>query len=307
METDISSILIELGYKLRKSNDYYQCKALYRGGDSDTSLAIYPQKNLVIDFVTGEKFSINHLLALSLNLKSDEEVKIWLDNKNYQLPIFKIQEEKLEGEKIFPSEILKNLLQDHSYWQNRGISLEVLKLFSGGIGVGNGRLKNRYIIPIFNGKNQIIGFNARTLIDSSIKYKTIGQKKNFRWPLHINLAEIKEKKSIILVEGMGCVFSLFEVEIKNCMCLFGTELSFPQLNTLLKLNLDKIIIATNNDGENGPGNEAAQKIYRKLNRYIDSRNLVIALPLKKDFNELIQEKEGNKLIKEWYINIENET
>lgn len=303
METDISSILIELGYKLKKSNDYYQCKALYRGGDSDTSLAIYPQKNLVIDFVTSEKFSISHLIALTLNLKSDEEVKVWLDNKNYQLPILKIQEKKLEGEKIFPPEILKNLLQDHSYWQNRGISLEVLKLFNGGIGL-SGRLKDRYIIPIFNGKNQIIGFNARTLIDSPIKYKTIGQKKNFRWPLHINLADIKEKKIVILVEGVGCVFSLFEAGIKNCMCLFGTELSFPQLNTLLKLNLDKIIIATNNDGENGPGNEAAQKIYRKLNRYIDSRNLMIALPPGKDFNIILQEKSGDKLIREWYNLIE---
>ena len=217
-----------------------------------------------------------------------------------------IKEEKLNGEKIYPVEILNNLVPDHSYWQNRGISLEVMKIFKGGIGINTGRLKDRYIVPIFNGKNQIIGFNARTLINSPMKYKTIGPKKNFRWPLHINLDKIKETKILILVESVGCCFSLFMVGITNCMCLFGTELSFPQLNTLLKLNLDKIIIATNNDGENGPGNEAAQKIYRKLNKYIDSRNLIIALPQLKDFNEYLTKnpENGCVLIREWYNLIE---
>ncbi len=300
MEVDIQTLLSEIGYKLTPDIKGWRSNALWRSGDNETAILIYNDASGFTDFVTGETGSLAKLVQYTLGLTDIKESENWLKNKNF-IPITnKIKEEKLKGEIVFPDEMYVSLIKDHTYWINRGISKEVLEKFKGGLSL-SGKLTNRYCFPILNGKNQLIGLTGRDVTGKSkIKWRHIGGAKNWVWPLFINLNIIREKKEIIIVESPGNILSLFQAGIENVVCLFGVELHLKLLNTTLKLNLNRIIIATDNDG--GAGNEAAQKIYRKLNRYIDSRNLIIALPQKKDFNEIIcsPEKNGDILIREWY-------
>jgi len=66
------------------------------------------------------------------------------------------------------------------------------------------------------------------------------------------------------------------------------------------LDLNKVIIATNNDNtkSRNHGFAAAMQIYLNLfSQYIDSDKLIIALPLSNDFSDMLVE---NKSFQEWY-------
>jgi hypothetical protein len=58
-------------------------------------------------------------------------------------------------------------------------------------------MKNRYVFPIFNLKNNIIGFSGRDTTNiSKIKWKHLGEKSDFLYPLFLNDTHIKTKKEI---------------------------------------------------------------------------------------------------------------
>ena len=139
------------------------------------------------------------------------------------------------------------LKKDHSYWINRGVSQETLNLFLGGV-ADNGKMKNRYVFPIFNAKNNIIGFSGRDITNlSKIKWKHIGEKTEFVYPLFVNSEIIQQQKEIILVESIGDMLSLWQAGVKNTLVTFGTSLSLAILNYSLKLDPKKIYISLNND------------------------------------------------------------
>jgi DNA primase len=102
---------------------------------------------------------------------------------------------------------------------------------------------------------------------------------------------LQEQREVILVESVGDMLNLWQNGIKNVLVTFGTSLSLPILNQLLKLDIKKIYISLNNDSnKNMAGNIGADKIYSRLKRYFDQRQLKIALPIKKDFGEMTNEE-----------------
>ena len=293
----LENVLTDLGYNIQKGSNYYSTSALYRGGDNTTSITIYPERNLVIDWVSGERFTIESLIAKTLKIE-EPKVTEWLKTKNVSLVIEK-PEPKLEEQTVFPIEYIEGLVQDHSYWLNRGISLETLQLFRGGVATDLPGMNNRYVLGVWNAKNQLVGFQGRSLNNKQPKYKIKGEKSQFCYPFHLNIKEIQKKKEVILVEGVGCLFSLYEAVIRNVMVLFGVSLSNHQLTMLLRLNLNKIIISTNNDGH--AGNTAAVKIQRRLLKFYDKKQIEVRLPPGKDFNEVLL-NDGIDRIKSWYTN-----
>ena len=114
------------------------------------------------------------------------------------------------------------------------------------------------------------------------KWKILGRKKDFLFPYHVNKQEILDKKEVILLESPGDAFSLMTAGINNCLVMFGTNLSYKLLNTLISLNLQKIIISTNNDEinrfGNSPGKDAAKKIKNKLLNFFDENYIKIITP-----------------------------
>lgn len=282
-EEDLVSTLDELGYPLKKSGKYYQTAALYRGGDDTTSIAIYPESDYVIDFVTGQGFTIKSFLCQALKLDSSG-IEDWVKTKKFRINNAKPRPEIKQSD-IFSHDILKRLLPNHDYWLNRGIKEETLIQFRGGLMLESGRMFKRYVLPIFNSKLDIVGFTGRDITDKSLaKHKIIGDKSNFVWPAFLNRKILKIKKEVILVESPGCVLKLWDNDIKHTLCLFGIKVSNRIIKYLLSLDVNKVYISTNNEPDNkGIGNKAALKIKERLLEFFDSKQVIIELPPNKDW------------------------
>jgi DNA primase len=202
-----------------------------------------------------------------------------------------VQEQpKIQIVKSWSLSILDKLIKDYSYFEGRGISAETQKHFKMGVAL-TGQLNQRVCCPILdrNGK-QIVGFSARTLRKNcDPRWKILGSKKSFLYPVWLNENIIKDKREIIFVEGIGCVLTLWEQNIKNVMCLFGTNISSGIISFLIECSPNKIILALNNE-ESNIGLNACKKLKKTLSQYFAEDKIEIRLPLAKDFNEMSQEE-----------------
>ena len=90
---------------------------------------------------------------------------------------------------------------------------------------------------------------------------------------------------MIVVESIGDMLSLWDAGYKNVLVSFGLDLSFALINSIIKYDIDKIVLAFNND-ENLAGNNASQKCYKKLLKFFDEEQVQVCLPTKNDFGEM---------------------
>lgn len=206
---------------------------------------------------------------------------------------------KIDVEKSWPITILDKLIQDFSYFEKRGISVETQQKFRLGVAL-SGSLNGRVCVPIFDDrKSKIIGFNARLINyskwhkDNGIgKWKIVGNKKSF-----VFCGDEKSilNNTVLITEGPADVLALYEAGIKNTLCLFGTTISSKQLAFLIKNNPKKIVVGLNNEPNNkNIGLEAAKKLEKALLNYFSEEKVVIALPKAKDYNDWILEENGRK-------------
>jgi len=291
-QISIYEILTELGYQLKDYGKEFRTKPLYRDSDNDTVLRIYKDTGKWFDFKQNISGDINSLVRLTLKIDDPDKAQEWLKNKNFTTN-YSIEYTKpiLKSTKKFDINLLENLEYNHLYCNKRSITNDTLIQFKGGVGKA-GKMKNRYVFPIFDIRNDIIGFSGRDITNlSKIKWKHLGEKNDFLYPLFLNSNIIEEQKEIILVESIGDMLSLWQNNIKNVLVIFGTNLSLSVLNYCLKTDMKKIYISLNNDSEkNKAGNIAAEKTYFRLKRYFDDKQLKIALPIKKDFGEMTSEE-----------------
>lgn len=291
-QVSVYEILTELGYQLKDYGKEFRAKPLYRDSDNDTVLRIYKDTGKWFDFKQNISGDINSLVRLTLKIDDPDKAQEWLKNKNFTVN-YSIEYTKpiLKSTKKFDINLLENLEYNHSYWINRGIDNNTLIEFKGGVGKA-GKMKNRYVFPIFDIKNDIVGFSGRDITNlSKIKWKHLGEKNDFLYPLFLNSNIIEQQKELILVESIGDMLNLWQNNIKNVLVTFGTNLSLSILNYCLKIDVRKIYISLNNDSDkNHAGNIGAEKTYARLKRYFDDKQLKIALPNKKDFGEMNSEE-----------------
>jgi hypothetical protein len=291
-ELNVFQVLTDLGYKLKDHGKEYRARPLYRDSDNDTVLKIEKNSGNWFDFKQNISGDLNSLVKLTLKLDGVDEAKQWLKNKNFISQVSTdVEKPLIKTAKSFDINILDRLENRHDYWINRNITQETICQFKGGVAHA-GKMKNRYVFPIFNLKNSIIGFSGRDVTNiSKIKWKHLGEKSDFLYPLFLNHSILQEQREIILVESVGDMLNLWQSGIKNVLVTFGTSLSLPILNHMLKVDIKKIYISLNNDSnKNMAGNIGADKIYARLKRYFDQRQLKIALPIKKDFGEMTNEE-----------------
>jgi DNA primase len=291
-EVNVYQILTDLGYKLKDCGKEYRARPLYRDSDNDTVLKIYKDTGHWFDFKENISGDFSSLVGMTLKLEDPDKAKEWLKDKNFTLNIIKeTKKPLLKSTKKFDQSLLANLENNQCYWNNRGIKNETLTEFKGGVGRA-GKMKNRYVFPIFDINKNIIGFSGRDVTNlSKIKWKHLGEKSDFLYPLFLNADIIEDQREIILVESVGDMLNLWQSGIKNVLVTFGTSLSLAILNYCLKIDIKKIYISLNNDSDkNNAGNVGAEKTYSRLKRYFDERQLQIALPTKKDFGEMNKEE-----------------
>lgn len=241
--------------------------------------------------------------------KSDVHSKaIWkmVGKGNYStdeidLTEFEPTEPKVEIPRVWSNDCLVRLIHDYSYWEKRGISAATMEAFRGGVALTVGQMTNRWVIPIFNANDQIIGFTGRTLKDGvKPKWKHLGAVRDWVWG---GLDEIESEKEAILVESPGDLLMLREHGVNNAICLFGVNLSQSVLGFLIGANPDRIIVSTNFDAVNDKGQTVGQsasiRIKNTLDKFFNPEKIVIKLPPVKDWGVATKEqihesfKDGN--------------
>lgn len=283
MSDEIRDILTEIGYTLRDCGKEYRTKPLYRDSDNPNVLCIKKNNGLWFDFKTNKYGNLEELVQITLNLKDINEAKDFIKDKfNFEHRV--VEKEKLKSLQTFSSKNLNQIIPDYKYWNNRGVRSDTLKFLESGI-MTTGKLKDRYVFPVFDKMNRIIGAAGRDITEKSpIKWKLVGEKSFWVYPFKYNSSYIKKEKSIFLVESIGDMLSLWEAGVKNTLVIFGLTVSSKIKQILISLNLENIHISLNNDGgTTGAGNAAALKIKKDLLNYFDQDQLHINLPPKNDF------------------------
>jgi hypothetical protein len=289
-------ILINLGYtNITENAKEFRTKPIYRDSDNDTVLRVRKDNGCFVDFARNISGSFEELVRLSLNLTNIDDAKKWILGKYQNFNTEKrLVKPEIKMVRTFDKENLLKLVHDHSYWINRGISEETIRTFKGGV-ITSGKMKDRYVFPIFNHKEDLIGVSGRDLINTKDgtrpKWKHVGDKTEWKFPCYINHSEIKEEKKVIVVESIGDMLALWDCNIKNVVVSFGLDISVPLINMFLRFDLSKIYLSFNNDSENNSaGNIASEKNKNKLLRYFDQNQVDIVLPSKKDFGEMTKEE-----------------
>ena len=278
---DVKDILTNIGYTLFDSGREYRTKPLYRESSSNNVLCIKKDTGRWIDFKENRYGNLEELVQITLNLKDLNEAKSYISN-NFQLRLPKPEKEKLKAPVSFRKENLNHIVPDHSYWAKRGVSADTLKLFESGI-MHSGKMKDRYVFPIFDKVDNLVGVAGRDITENqNLKWKLLGEKRSWAYPLKYNLKYLQKEKKVYLVESIGDMLALWESGIKNSIVTFGLSITSKIKQILMLINPEKIYISFNND-ENQAGNTAAQKAYDNLKRQFDLPQLEIKLPSKNDF------------------------
>lgn len=285
----IKDILEDLGYKPQVSgSQWLRMNAVYRNGNS-LSLVVNQETGWFEDFVTGHNGPLFKLVMMTLGI-GEQEAKKYLTGSYYSLQEVKEKTvEKIDQQKFFPSDYCNDLLPSYSFYKNRGISEATLKEFDSGVKT-YGKMNNRFVFPIYDSNKKIIGIAGRELFQNSerSKWKIMGRKVKFLYPHHLTQNFIEKSREVILVESIGDGLALYENGIKNFLITFGLTISKELILYLIRLNIDKVIIATNNDVKSSEnrGLLAADNIKLKLLKYFRDDQIIIKLPTKKDFGEM---------------------
>jgi len=295
---NVKEVLNRMGYdKLADQAENWRTTPLYRPSDNPTALSINKQSGLWFDFVENRGGRLAELVQLTLGFKTIEEAEkfIGADSSAHPSPLPESVSPyvyEMEDHKVFSKELVEKLVIDHTYWINRGISLETVSKFNGGV-CSSGKMIYRYVFPISNTNKDIVGFAGR-LMHTNTKYpkwKIIGKKSLWNYPYYLNYKDIFKAKKVVLVESVGDMLALWDAGIRNVLVTFGLDISSKLIETLIRVDPSKVFISFNNDVSNNfAGNKAANSEKIKLSRYFDENQIIVAIPEQKDFGEMNTEQ-----------------
>lgn len=307
MITDLKDLLNSIGYDdLSDNGSFWRTNALYRQGDNKTSLRINKKTGAFQDFVDKRYGSIEELIKLTLGL-GDTELKSFYAGNQINLNEIVTRQEKpeLTMEKIWDESELSNMLPHYKFYEDRGIDKDALKFFKSGF-AHSGSMNQRYVFPIYNMEGGIHGWSGRDMTGKKeAKWKNIGRKAAWVYPAFAYLdkfdskgklvertypviEEIRKKREVILVESIGDMLALWQRGIRNVLVTFGLVLSSKLGSFIMSLELDRVVIALNNDIESdiNRGHFAAVDMFIDLMHYVDFVKVNIVLPESNDFGSI---------------------
>lgn len=149
---------------------------------------------------------------------------------------------------------------------------------------------NRVVIPIENLKGEVVGFTGRIFNgeDNTAKYLNtketeIFKKSNLLFNYHNAKNYIRDRKSVIVVEGNMDAIKMSAKGFKNVVALMGVALSNEQIDILKRLKVPVILMLDNDNA----GEEATIKNGESLiNSGVDTK--VVRLSGAKDPDEYLE-------------------
>jgi DNA primase len=139
----------------------------------------------------------------------------------------------------------------HEILKQRGLTPAASREFGLGYAPG-GFFAKRITLPIYNHKNQLVGFTGRATDDSPAKYKNSADSDLFqKKSLVFNEARAKEAAreadSLIFVEGHLDVVSLWQHGVKNVVAMQGTGAPDVQIIQRLARSVKNFILCFDGD------------------------------------------------------------
>lgn len=135
-------------------------------------------------------------------------------------------------------------------WLEEGMSSDALKTYN----IRIDHNANRIVYPVFDADNNFIGVKGRTRIKA---YKELGLSKYMNYykigtidyfqGYQQAAEEIKNKKSVIIFEGIKSCIKAWGWGIKNTVASETSKLSDGQLQLLIKTGIPEVIIAWDKD------------------------------------------------------------
>ena len=192
--------------------------------------------------------------------------------------IFNNKKDKTKSDYVRDVETLNNSF----YFEKRGFLPDTLEHFRVQDCIDKtSKMWNRAIIPV-TFENKEVAYIARatkSFIQPKYLFSKGFKKSEYLYNYDNAIDVAKEKHALFLVEGQGDVWRMYEAGAKNCVGLFGKDISDTQKSLLIKSGVTDLIILTDYDQA---GREGRMKIQRELNRMF---NLTYPLMPKKDIGD----------------------
>jgi len=288
---NVKETLLQLGYKLVDRGPYWQTNALFRGGDNKTAIQIYKDSGVWKDYVNQTPFMpFNKLVQATLGSNDEDFIeKSIVQNTLFSSAISKPIAPRIKMEKTYDISCLDRLLPHFDFYEKKGISSDIIKKFKGGLST-EGKMYQRFVFPVFNLNKKIHGFSGRDMnpSDNRPKWKHIGTKTKWIFPWNLSEKSILDSKELILVESIGDILSLYQNNIENTLCCFGTQVSPSLISYIVKVNPQNILISLNNDSKSSTnaGLIGSIKSFFSLISLVDYNKVKIVLPVKNDFGDM---------------------
>ena len=261
------------------------CHVCRNGGD----VIAYTRQRKGLEFVDAANLSAQILgIQLDFDGISQEEQEKRKARRQAALSR-KQKDQKLYAANLFGPRAgrIRQILKD------RGLNREAAKEF--GLGFApEGMFAGRITIPIYNHRNELVGWTGRATKDQPGKYKNSADDELFhKKSLVFNEVRAKEAArmtgSIIFVEGHLDVVSLWQHGIANVVAMQGTGAPDPLVIQRLTRNLKNVILCF--DGDEG-GRKAVQQFINAagpMAKKGDFQISVAKMPDKKDPDEVCRE------------------
>lgn len=252
----------------RKGQNYF-IKCPFHTNDDTPSLCIYPQTNKWYCFGCNAGSSVYDWIMKRDNVSFGEAVEtvsrmVGEDIEQYEESESVSFLKKLKKIKVSDNSnanIRKTLNFADDYinkysdelpeeWLEEGMSSDALKTYN----IRIDHNANRIVYPVFDADNNFIGVKGRTRIKA---YKELGLSKYMNYykvgaldyfqGYQQALPEIKNRKSVIIFEGIKSCIKAWSWGIKNTVASETSKLSDGQLQLLIKTGIPEVIIAWDKD------------------------------------------------------------
>lgn len=252
----------------RKGQNYF-IKCPFHSEDDTPSLCIYPATNKWYCFGCNAGSSVYDWIMMKNNVSFGEAVEIvsqmvGTDIEQYaesESIAFLKRLKKQKNNKDISVNIRKTLDFAEDYlnkyseelpeeWLTEDMTAEALKTYNIRIDIHS----NRIVYPVFDADNNFIGVKGRTRIKA---YKELGLSKYMNYYKIGTIdyfqgwqqaaEEIKNRKSVIIFEGIKSCIKAWGWGIKNTVASETSKLSDGQLQLLIKYGIPEVIIAWDSD------------------------------------------------------------
>jgi DNA primase len=147
----------------------------------------------------------------------------------------------------------------HPYLAERGITEETARNFGVGFFPGKGSMSGRVVIPIHNGKGELVAYAGRSIDGTEPRYKfPVGFHKSLEL---FNLDRVRDQTSVVVVEGF---FDCMKVSQAGypCVALMGCSMSRAQGKLLAEHFGQVVLMLDGDEAGRGAAEESSDRLQR---------------------------------------------